>query len=825
MPSWKKVILSGSDAALNSLNVTTAFTASGLNYPTIDGEDGQALVTDGDGLLSFQDIKVYTQVKNISGGTLQKGTPVHATASASPPSGNLVEVIAASASLASSMPATFVLDESLTNGQEGRAISVGRIGGVNTSGFTVGDIVYVGVNGGYTNIKPTGSTNFIQNLGIVTRVDATNGAGFIYGSGRSNDIPNIPQGFVWIGNANGVATAVATSSIQNVVSSSFASTASFLGSTTNGFIQNGNSFGTTATLGTNDNQSLQFETNGTTKMFISSSGNVGIGTTSPGAKLQVAGDWTLGDVSGGSFKSYTFGTELNISGLTAGGWARANRITTSDSSGNVFFGVLGNDTTLTRAYWTVGNPASIDATGFNSSNGVILLKNGNVGIGTTSPVSKLTVTTGTDTAFSDGALKVIGDIALNSANNLNPSLNRWSLRARPSNIEGAFDIFDARFALSRLLINSSGNVGIGTTSPSAKLHVAGGGGGATSLTDVISNSIFKTDYTGNPGFGIYMGAIQSGGGAFQYIQSANTTPTAYNLVLNPYGGNVGIGTTAPSALLHLKSDFSSGVAVIYDRTQNANIDSLFYTGVSTNGATTSDFMWMGTSTSDMTITGAGNVGIGTTSPATKLHIFGPNITTSSNTVAQSVLRLTRDITDPSFPDRKDSAVDFMLSRQQAVGNNFPYTRFDIRLSGTTDSSTPTLDVMSLLYNGNVGIGTTSPNAKLDVQGTLIVSSSILQYSNNASITSGSTANVASFSTGSYTAGFFDYVATSGTNARAGTVFTVWNANNVEFTETSTNDIGSTSNLILSASLSAGAIQLQATSLTGTWSVKTLARMI
>jgi hypothetical protein len=227
MPNWKRVIVSGSNAALNSLNVSTSFTASGLIYPTIDGVDGQAIITDGDGLLSFQDIKVYAQVKNISGGTLQKGTPVHATASASPPPGNLVEVIAASASVASAMPATFVLDESLTNEQEGRAISVGNIGGVNTSGFTVGDIVYVGVNGGYTNIKPTGSTNLIQNLGVVTRVDASNGSGFIYGSGRSNDIPNIQPGFIWVGNSNGVATAVATSSIQNVVSASYALTASF----------------------------------------------------------------------------------------------------------------------------------------------------------------------------------------------------------------------------------------------------------------------------------------------------------------------------------------------------------------------------------------------------------------------------------------------------------------------------------------------------------------------------------------------------------------------------------------------------------------------
>jgi hypothetical protein len=56
----------------------------------------------------------------------------------------------------------------------------------------------------------------------------------------------------------------------------------------------------------------------------------------------------------------------------------------------------------------------------------------------------------------------------------------------------------------------------------------------------------------------------------------------------------------------------------------------------------------------------------------------------------------------------------MLSRQEAVANNLPYTRLDIRLAGTTDSSTPSLDVMSLLHNGNVGIGTTNPSSKLVV---------------------------------------------------------------------------------------------------------------
>jgi hypothetical protein len=56
MPSWKKVLISGSDAALNSLNVTAALTASGIIYPSSDGTSGQVLVTNGSGQLSFSTI-------------------------------------------------------------------------------------------------------------------------------------------------------------------------------------------------------------------------------------------------------------------------------------------------------------------------------------------------------------------------------------------------------------------------------------------------------------------------------------------------------------------------------------------------------------------------------------------------------------------------------------------------------------------------------------------------------------------------------------------------------------------------------------------------
>jgi hypothetical protein len=227
MPNWKKLIVSGSDAALNSLNVTSALTASGNIYPTGSGVDRQVLKTDGLGNITFgYPEEVTAIVKNISGNTLLKGTPVHATSSGA--MGNIVGVIAALASDASTMPATFVLNETLANEAEGEALAVGFIQGVDTSTFEVGQVVYVGSNGGYVGTKPTGS-NLIQNLGIVTKVNAVNGSGYVLGAGRSNDIPNIQPGHLWVGNSNSVATPTATSSlnVSSSISASYAETASY----------------------------------------------------------------------------------------------------------------------------------------------------------------------------------------------------------------------------------------------------------------------------------------------------------------------------------------------------------------------------------------------------------------------------------------------------------------------------------------------------------------------------------------------------------------------------------------------------------------------
>jgi hypothetical protein len=224
MPSWKKVILSGSDAALNSLDVTTSLTASGLIYPIIDGINNQAIVTDGLGNLTFgnpsSDNTVIT-IKNVSSGPIAKGTPLYITGSGT--LGNLVGVWPADAGNPARMPAGIIAGEDLpNNGDEGIGLINGFINGVDTSAFAAGDQVYVAVGGGYTNVAPTGSA-LVQKLGNVEKSDAVNGSGVINGPGTTRSVPNINPGFTWVGNGDWVATPVSTASLF-VTSASYAIT-------------------------------------------------------------------------------------------------------------------------------------------------------------------------------------------------------------------------------------------------------------------------------------------------------------------------------------------------------------------------------------------------------------------------------------------------------------------------------------------------------------------------------------------------------------------------------------------------------------------------
>ena len=154
---------------------------------------------DAAGTLTIESDTIEELCKNGTGSTILKGTPVYQTGT----SGNFMEIAPADASSAATMPAVGVLSQDLAAGAEGNLILMGRISGVDTSAFNEGDIIYVASGGGYTNTRPTGQSVLVQNLGRVTKVHASNGGGVVMGSGRANDVPNLTDGNVFIGNASG----------------------------------------------------------------------------------------------------------------------------------------------------------------------------------------------------------------------------------------------------------------------------------------------------------------------------------------------------------------------------------------------------------------------------------------------------------------------------------------------------------------------------------------------------------------------------------------------------------------------------------------------
>jgi len=111
----------------------------------------------------------------------------------------------ADASDSSKMPSIGLATQDYSQNNEGDVACIGSLKDVDTDSFSVGDVLYVASGGGLTNTKPTG-TNLIQNVGKVGRSNQNNGEIVVMAIGRSNDVPNIPDGQAWIGNSSGVAT-------------------------------------------------------------------------------------------------------------------------------------------------------------------------------------------------------------------------------------------------------------------------------------------------------------------------------------------------------------------------------------------------------------------------------------------------------------------------------------------------------------------------------------------------------------------------------------------------------------------------------------------
>ena len=227
------------DATVNtgSLLVTASVVDADITFTKGDASTFDILVNNVSSSISSSHAEVADEAldivinaKNTSGVSIAKGLAVHATGV----TGENVEIKLADASVSGDMPAIGVTADAINNNAVGKVVISGKLEGIDTSGLVAGASVFVNGAGTLTSTKPTGS-DLIQNIGVCGKVNASEGEIIVLGSGRSNDIPNIQNGYGWFGNSDGVGEAQSTASFAKTdINNSFTGNQTFNDITVNG---------------------------------------------------------------------------------------------------------------------------------------------------------------------------------------------------------------------------------------------------------------------------------------------------------------------------------------------------------------------------------------------------------------------------------------------------------------------------------------------------------------------------------------------------------------------------------------------------------------
>jgi len=386
----------------------------------------------------------------------------------------------------------------------------------------------------------------------------------------------------------------------------------------------------------------------TERMRIDSSGNLGVGTTSP---------------STGKFSDASYAFLIQSASTSTG-----TNIFASNSDNSKFVGFWSGHSGAEPAIGvktgnalTFGKWAAINGTGGFTEN-MRIDSSGNVGIGITSPTQKLDVVLSSATAYSSG---VTGNgLRLYNSSTTTGQYVGITFSGEPTtgnaglatimgtttgsgNMDLVFSTRGSATLAERMRIDSSGNVGIGITSPSQKFHVAGktyfatttgayeGGfvsGGANLFALLYAQSTAGTLYMGVNGTTAASGAIDIGGGIIDnasFFGSRTAHPTqlvAGNGVKITIltDGKVGIGTTTPSRTFHLKG---SDNWQKFEETSGAGRSWLIGTGSETNFRIYDETANANRFVLDIN----GNLGIGGVSPIRTLHVNGEFSLTSGGT--------------------------------------------------------------------------------------------------------------------------------------------------------------------------------------------------
>jgi hypothetical protein len=438
-----------------------------------------------------------------------------------------------------------------------------------------------------------------------------------------------------------------------------------------------------------DGNSLAFNVSASEKMRIDSSGNVGIGTTSPSAKLDIR---TTSDQA--------------IFASTNGGY---NALEFTSDSGTTTGSLIAFSNTI-----RLGNASAVGGW----SNGIVIDSSGQVGIGTSSPSRSLHVKKSGDNEVARfESDQTTSFIELEDANTTGQIL-----------IGTQGDNFKVHTAgTERFRINGSGNVGIGTTSPNAKLQVNDNVRIGNTSTGV------RFYIRGADEFGIDAHDVSGNGWNSLHLRADGTT----GLFLQKDTNNVGIGTTSPSAKLDVNGSASFNNAVVVDGLDTGNpIPPTNQTRISgygmignrgsfyiTNGSSNGTIFWgIGSNhnaATKMTLRNTGNLGIGTTSPNTKLEVGDCE---SSGNIADGNIAVKTKSNNTAIVIQEASGAE-----QWGLGVNVDGDLI------FTDSGTERIRFDD--GTGNVGIGTSSPSQVLHAKAndaTLLLQDSTTSFSSQAS---------------------------------------------------------------------------------------------
>jgi len=571
-----------------------------------------------------------------------------------------------------------------------------------------------------------------------------------------------------------------------------------------------------AFTGNTSNHPFQLRTNNTARVHIDTSGLVGIGTTTPAWQLQVASSsqaggfrpqltisdssvatnnhWSLANTGGTFYLStsspQTFATSsvpaftIDKNGVATFGANLATCIALTGSAdlcdGSDATGAGGGTFPFTPdSYGGVANNSTTTGIWAKPASGY-----GFIASSTFTTYASTTQITVADTIFGAGTLSLSNDGAYTAGVTLGPTylqfyvpdansylfyngavygaLNFDTVTANrgyafpnlsgtvvlgPTNVSTGFTSGSIPFGSSGLLATSSlvfdsgsNSLGVGTTSPLSELHVSGAGvstaridttAAANTELSFAKQGIVKwtwfNDNTGTMGTDGLILADNAGNEKLGIEQSGD-------IYLN---GNVGIGTTSPQSALHVYSGFSgklpvSGTDLTVEDDAGAIINILspstfsgnIYFGDEVNAVvgrviydhTVDDLSLWTASVERLTIDSAGNVGIGTTTPAGILHVEGNSSTAyAANTLSSGIRSTVVNIntTDNSFTRLNFASNSTNGTLRYGGGISTIFTTHAAS-TVTADMAFQTVnagtaaEVLRLTAAGNVGIGTTTP---------------------------------------------------------------------------------------------------------------------